>query len=168
VLAGRRALDPAARVFDGGGTVVLRLADVAAVLDDLAARGVRRLLVEGGTAVHTAFLAAGAVDELHLALAPLLVGDGPAVRAPRGVPRRSAGGWSTRARTATPWCPGTGDERRAAAAPAIALAGRCPPSATFRVGAVVTDAAAGCWRGVVGPRPRRRPRRGVRAARPRR
>ncbi|CAA9429178.1 MAG: hypothetical protein AVDCRST_MAG66-3185, partial [uncultured Pseudonocardia sp.] len=41
------------------------------------ARGVRRLLVEGGTAVHTAFLAADAVDELHLALAPLLVGDGP-------------------------------------------------------------------------------------------
>jgi 5-amino-6-(5-phosphoribosylamino)uracil reductase len=77
VLAGRRALDPAARVFEGGGTVVLRLADVAAVLDDLAARSVRRLLVEGGTAVHTAFLAAGAVDELHLALAPLLVGDGP-------------------------------------------------------------------------------------------
>jgi len=86
VLAGRRALDPAARVFDGGGTVVLRLADVGAVLDDLAARGVRRLLVEGGTAVHTAFLAAGAVDELHLALAPLLVGDGPRFVHPAAFP----------------------------------------------------------------------------------
>lgn len=78
VLAGRRPLDPAARVLDDGGALVLRdPPDVAAVLAELAARGVRRLLVEGGTAVHTAFLAADAVDELHLAVAPLLVGDGP-------------------------------------------------------------------------------------------
>ncbi len=86
VLAGRRPLDPAARVFDGGGAVVLQRADVAGVLDDLAARGVRRLLVEGGTGVHTAFLAAGAVDELHLAVAPLLVGDGPRFVHPAAFP----------------------------------------------------------------------------------
>lgn len=78
VLAGRRPLDPAARVLDDGGALVLQdPPDVGAVLAELAERGVRRLLVEGGTAVHTAFLAADAVDELHLAVAPLLVGDGP-------------------------------------------------------------------------------------------
>jgi 5-amino-6-(5-phosphoribosylamino)uracil reductase len=50
------------------------------VLADLAGRGVRRLLVEGGGSVHTQLLAAGLADELQLAVAPLLVGDD---RAPR-------------------------------------------------------------------------------------
>lgn len=54
------------------------LVDVAAVLADLDRRGVRRLLVEGGTSVHTAFLTAGLVDELHLAVAPFFVGEGDA------------------------------------------------------------------------------------------
>ncbi|WP_093263246.1 dihydrofolate reductase family protein [Thermostaphylospora chromogena] len=49
-----------------------------AVLDDLGARGVRRLMVEGGGRVHTAFLAQGLADELHLAVAPLLVGQADA------------------------------------------------------------------------------------------
>lgn len=65
-----------------GTATVVELADAtpAAVLADLTARGVARLLVEGGTAVHTAFLAAGAVDELHVAVAPILVGDAAAPR----------------------------------------------------------------------------------------
>ena len=50
------------------------------MLADLDARGVHRLLVEGGTAVHALFLAAGLVDELALAVAPLLVGDPAAPR----------------------------------------------------------------------------------------
>jgi 5-amino-6-(5-phosphoribosylamino)uracil reductase len=50
------------------------------VLADLARRDVRRLLVEGGESVHTQFLAAGLVDELLLAVAPVLVGE-------RGGPR---------------------------------------------------------------------------------
>jgi 5-amino-6-(5-phosphoribosylamino)uracil reductase len=45
------------------------------VLADLAGRGVRRLLVEGGESVHTQFLAAGLVDEVQLVVAPVLVGD---------------------------------------------------------------------------------------------
>ncbi|WP_125778415.1 RibD family protein [Antribacter gilvus] len=53
-----------------------------ALLRDLAARGVERLLVEGGSTMHTMFLAAGLVDELHLVLAPFFVGD---ERAPRFV-----------------------------------------------------------------------------------
>ncbi|MCM3884603.1 dihydrofolate reductase family protein [Frankia sp. R82] len=62
--------------------------DVATVLADLAGRGVRRLLVEGGTSVHTAFLAAGLVDELHLVVAPLFVGeaDAPAFVGPGRFP----------------------------------------------------------------------------------
>ncbi|MFU8871689.1 RibD family protein [Micromonospora sp. SL4-19] len=53
-----------------------------AVLTDLAARGVRRLMVEGGGSVHGQFLAAGLADELHLVVAPFFVGD---CRAPRFV-----------------------------------------------------------------------------------
>lgn len=51
-----------------------------AVLADLAARGVGRLLVEGGTSMHTLFLAGGVVDELHLVVAPFFVGDPSAPR----------------------------------------------------------------------------------------
>ena len=63
--------------------------DLGAVLADLAARGVRRLMVEGGGTVHAQFLAAGLADELHLAIAPIFVGD---PRAPRmaGPPGRAA------------------------------------------------------------------------------
>lgn len=50
-------------------------ANLAELLADLSRRGVRRLLVEGGTSVLTAFLAAGLADELWLAVAPVLVGD---------------------------------------------------------------------------------------------
>jgi 5-amino-6-(5-phosphoribosylamino)uracil reductase len=54
--------------------------DLDAVLADLAARGVRRLMVEGGGTVHAQFLAAGLADELHLAIAPIFVGDPAAPR----------------------------------------------------------------------------------------
>ncbi|WP_280435071.1 RibD family protein [Nocardia carnea] len=49
--------------------------EFGAVLDDLAARGIARLMVEGGGRIHTAFLAGGLADELHLAIGPTLVGD---------------------------------------------------------------------------------------------
>src|SRR3954453_13366378 len=53
-----------ADVVDAGGPA--RLADLLpGLLGDLARRGVRQLLVEGGAAVHTAFLAAGLLGELH-------------------------------------------------------------------------------------------------------
>lgn len=73
----RARLDGRATVVDGGEPVDLGLA-----LEDLAARGVRRLLVEGGSTIHTTFLTAGLVDELQLVIAPFFVGDG---RAPRFV-----------------------------------------------------------------------------------
>jgi 5-amino-6-(5-phosphoribosylamino)uracil reductase len=55
-------------------------AELSGVLADLAARGVARLLVEGGSLLHTQFLAAGLADELQLAIAPLFVGDPAAPR----------------------------------------------------------------------------------------
>jgi 5-amino-6-(5-phosphoribosylamino)uracil reductase len=54
--------------------------DPTALLADLATRGVARLLVEGGTGTNTLFLTAGLVDELHLVIAPFLVGDPGAPR----------------------------------------------------------------------------------------
>ncbi|WP_318552007.1 RibD family protein [Kitasatospora fiedleri] len=66
---------PGTEVVALGGAVPL-----GAVLDDLGARGVRRLMVEGGGSVHTRFLAEGLADELHLAVAPLLVGQADAPR----------------------------------------------------------------------------------------
>lgn len=54
--------------------------EFGALLDDLAARGVTRLMVEGGGRIHTAFLAGGLADELHLAIGPTLVGDPQAPR----------------------------------------------------------------------------------------
>src|SRR3954470_1527531 len=55
-------------------------ADVSRIAEDLSARGINRLMVEGGGTVLTQFLTADLVDELHLVVAPLFVGDS---RAPR-------------------------------------------------------------------------------------
>ncbi len=47
-----------------------------AVLDLLAARGITRVLVEGGGLTVSGFLAAGALDVLHIVVAPILIGSG--------------------------------------------------------------------------------------------
>ncbi|WFE55543.1 dihydrofolate reductase family protein [Micromonospora sp. WMMD712] len=109
----RHRLDGLATVADGGDPV-----DPCRVLADLATRGVRRLMVEGGAAVHALFLGAGLADELHLVVAPFFVGDRRAPRFP-GEGR-------------FPWHPG----RRAGLAEVrqigdvvllrYALSGRCP------------------------------------------
>ena len=65
-----------------GNAAVLRLPragkglDIAAVLAALAARGLRRVFVEGGGITVSRFLAAGALDRLHVTIAPLLIGSG--------------------------------------------------------------------------------------------
>ncbi|GDX74649.1 hypothetical protein LBMAG40_13060 [Cyanobium sp.] len=48
----------------------------AAVLSLLAARGAQRILVEGGGITVSRFLAAGALDRLHVVVAPILIGSG--------------------------------------------------------------------------------------------
>jgi 5-amino-6-(5-phosphoribosylamino)uracil reductase len=77
VAAARDQLAGRATVVDGGDPV-----DVGLVAADLGARGVRRLMVEGGGRMHTQFLAGGLADELQLVVAPIFVGDS---RAPRFV-----------------------------------------------------------------------------------
>jgi 5-amino-6-(5-phosphoribosylamino)uracil reductase len=77
VARARGRLGPVATVLDAGEPVDLRR-----VSEDLHARGVQRLMVEGGGTVHTQFLAADLADELQLVLAPFFVGDS---RAPRFV-----------------------------------------------------------------------------------
>jgi 5-amino-6-(5-phosphoribosylamino)uracil reductase len=73
----RKRLGHVATVVDSGEPV-----DLCRVVADLHARGVGRLMVEGGGTMHTQFLTAGLVDELHLVIAPFFVGDS---RAPRFV-----------------------------------------------------------------------------------
>jgi 5-amino-6-(5-phosphoribosylamino)uracil reductase len=104
-LTGQGGLDPEAQFFTAGDSgkfvyasadavnrIREEIGDVAAVisasngfdptvvdlrrmLEDLGARGVDVLMVEGGGGTHTQFLAAGLADELHLVVAPLFVGD---------------------------------------------------------------------------------------------
>lgn len=54
------------------------LLDPVGIVDALARRGVRRVLVEGGGITVSRFLAAGCVDRLHLVVAPVLLGVGRA------------------------------------------------------------------------------------------
>jgi 5-amino-6-(5-phosphoribosylamino)uracil reductase len=83
----REDLGDLAAVVDAGDPV-----DLVAVLDDLAQRGVGRLMVEGGGTIHTQFLAEGLADEIHLAIAPIFVGDPEAPRFvnPATFPKNSA------------------------------------------------------------------------------
>lgn len=82
VIVGRRALPAALRVFDDATeTLVLPTHDPAEVLDELAARDVHHLLIEGGPTLCAAFLDAGLVDEVLWWIAPRLLGTGlPALR----------------------------------------------------------------------------------------
>ncbi|MFI9787392.1 RibD family protein [Kitasatospora sp. NPDC051984] len=68
-------LDGLADIVSTGESV-----DFGALLDNLATRGIERLMVEGGGQIHTQFLSQGLADEIHLAVAPLLVGDAAAPR----------------------------------------------------------------------------------------
>ncbi|MFI0915309.1 RibD family protein [Streptomyces abikoensis] len=52
--------------------------DWGLVLDELGRRGVGRLMVEGGGTIHTQLMAQNLADEVHLAIAPLLVGQADA------------------------------------------------------------------------------------------
>ncbi|MFL6128306.1 MAG: dihydrofolate reductase family protein [Mycobacteriales bacterium] len=71
--AGRRAaLEPVADVVAAGADRV----DLAAAVDALAARGLRRVLCEGGPALLGGLVAAGRLDELCLTVSPLLAGPG--------------------------------------------------------------------------------------------
>ncbi|MGA5498719.1 RibD family protein [Streptomyces cinereoruber] len=76
------AVEKASATLDGLADVVSvgPELDWGLVLDELGRRGIGRLMVEGGGTVHTQFMAQDLADELHLAVAPLLVGEPTAPR----------------------------------------------------------------------------------------
>jgi riboflavin-specific deaminase-like protein len=118
--------------------------DLEEILADLHRRGIGRLMVEGGGTIHTQFLTAGLVDEIHLAVAPFFLGD-PA--APRFVnPGVFPFGPANRLVLAEVRTVGdvallryvTPDRHWLSLA--VELSKRCPPSETaFSVGAVIVD-----------------------------
>jgi riboflavin-specific deaminase-like protein len=48
----------------------------SAILDALAGRGMRRMLIEGGADTVSRFIAAGCLDRLHVMVAPIILGAG--------------------------------------------------------------------------------------------
>lgn len=70
-----RALGAVATVVGLGDAVTM-----SAVVGDLAGRGIRRLMVEGGGRMHTQFLVEDVADELQLVIAPFFVGESQAPR----------------------------------------------------------------------------------------
>jgi 5-amino-6-(5-phosphoribosylamino)uracil reductase len=176
-VSGSGELDPAAKFWHTGGEKIVYTtdegaerararglaADVVPLGADLdwrlllthlhEARGVERLMVEGGGRIHTQLLHQGLADELHLVLAPLFVGD---PKAPRLFgPGPYQGGRLRLVETRPigdvvlmryePTAPGTGTLPSAADHHwldlACELAAQCPPSRTaFSVGAVVVAA----------------------------
>jgi diaminohydroxyphosphoribosylaminopyrimidine deaminase / 5-amino-6-(5-phosphoribosylamino)uracil reductase len=48
----------------------------SAILAELASRGMRRILIEGGADTISRFLAAGCLDRLHVMVAPIILGNG--------------------------------------------------------------------------------------------
>jgi diaminohydroxyphosphoribosylaminopyrimidine deaminase/5-amino-6-(5-phosphoribosylamino)uracil reductase len=86
VVVGHRPLPTGARLLDDAAeTLVLATRDPAEVLATLHARGIHRVLLEGGPTLSAAFLAAGLVDEVVAYVAPALLGAGPSVTADLGV-----------------------------------------------------------------------------------
>jgi diaminohydroxyphosphoribosylaminopyrimidine deaminase/5-amino-6-(5-phosphoribosylamino)uracil reductase len=89
--AARMACDAAAPIFaiqsearerpQGVSPIVIpRTGDGIApgdIVAALAERGFRRILIEGGAATVSTFLAAGALHRLHLSIAPMVIGSGP-------------------------------------------------------------------------------------------
>ena len=77
VVMGLRAV-PMGSHLATSGSVHLRTRDPLAALDDLYARGVRHVLLEGGPSLAAAWLAADVVDRLIWFVAPVIVGEGRA------------------------------------------------------------------------------------------
>jgi diaminohydroxyphosphoribosylaminopyrimidine deaminase/5-amino-6-(5-phosphoribosylamino)uracil reductase len=75
VVVGERPIPADAKVFAHPmGTIVTGSRDLSTILDGLFARDIRRVFVEGGPILASAFVAAGLVDEFLVYLAPALIG----------------------------------------------------------------------------------------------
>jgi diaminohydroxyphosphoribosylaminopyrimidine deaminase/5-amino-6-(5-phosphoribosylamino)uracil reductase len=83
---GYRGIPDDAAIHGADGNVLhLATRDPREALDQLFASGVRHLMVEGGSRILSAFLAAGLVDELIVYLAPTLLGSGTAALEDLGI-----------------------------------------------------------------------------------
>lgn len=71
---------------DDGKVLHLPTRDPRGALDELFDAGVRHVMVEGGSRILSAFLAAGLVDELIVYLAPTLLGSGTPALENLGIP----------------------------------------------------------------------------------
>ncbi|KAA9152888.1 5-amino-6-(5-phosphoribosylamino)uracil reductase [Amycolatopsis acidicola] len=134
-----RRLELPATVVDAGEPL-----DIHRVLADLAERGIQRLMVEGGSAIHTLFFTEGLVDELQLVIAPFFVGEAGAPRfvGPGSFPQGRMLLAETRQLgdvVLLRYLTGQGATDFTRLREAAELAENCPPSTTFRVGSIVTD-----------------------------
>jgi riboflavin biosynthesis pyrimidine reductase len=89
VITGAAGADALKGVADVADVVVAgeQRVDVATALTGLAARGIGRVLVEGGPGLNADFSSAGRIDELCLTLSPRIVqGDGPRMMAGPALP----------------------------------------------------------------------------------
>ena len=57
------------------------------IVDELRLRGHERILIEGGASTVSGFLRAGALDRLHVTVAPMLVGHGASALELDGIDR---------------------------------------------------------------------------------
>lgn len=155
-------LDPASRFFTVGESTKLvywtagkpvgltdvatlvQATDVAGILADLSARGISRLMVEGGSTILDRFLADGVADELHLAIGPCFVGDPAAPRftGPAGLNPKLAQVSDLDGVVVLRYLLSSAAVDRRWLGVAIEEAWRCRPSElAFSVGAVIVDAA---------------------------
>ena len=80
VVVGERTIGPDAKIWHTGfpdDVVHYRTHDITEVLEQLAEREVRHVLLEGGPALLTEAFRAGVVDEVHAYIAPVVIGSGP-------------------------------------------------------------------------------------------
>ncbi|WP_237195680.1 bifunctional diaminohydroxyphosphoribosylaminopyrimidine deaminase/5-amino-6-(5-phosphoribosylamino)uracil reductase RibD [Rothia nasimurium] len=83
-----------AQAVNQGSALHYRTRDLATVLTDLHARGVRHLMVEGGPTLITALIRTNLVDELYWYRAPLLLGAGKPALGDLGISSlNQAGRW---------------------------------------------------------------------------
>ncbi|WP_291791319.1 bifunctional diaminohydroxyphosphoribosylaminopyrimidine deaminase/5-amino-6-(5-phosphoribosylamino)uracil reductase RibD [Brevibacterium sp.] len=85
VVVGLRAPAPNSHLARNPRTVHLRTRDPLAALQDLHARGLEHVLVEGGAGLAGALVRADLVDSLEVHLAPVLLGEGRPALAGLGV-----------------------------------------------------------------------------------
>ncbi len=86
VVMGLRELPPDRRVLDEAAeTLLLATRDPRQGLEELSARDVQHVLLEGGPTLAAAFLTAGLVDEVVAYVAPMLLGSGHAAVGDLGV-----------------------------------------------------------------------------------